>query len=253
MAATKRYVVASKSGGDTARTEAAPETLQRYREIVSEMQALEARNPLIRAYSSAESGAKPFHAISLDRYGRRLPLTTLSRLRRGSRMLPNTSILSSSFASTKAVIDPRVAAIRTVTETLAKEMLRLGLDLSDVDTLRLVRSLLHALPRSDSSELADLTGPFYDTNAMISWLGISRQALEKKVRSGKLLACMTSDRVRLYPVWQFTDFGDTLPHFVDVLSVLSQGTKDGWTIALWMVTKVDQLSGKSAVEWLASG
>lgn len=153
----------------------------------------------------------------------------------------------------KPAIDPRVAAVRTFTEALEKEMLRLGVDLSDVDIPRLVRSLLRAVPKTDSSELADRTGPFYDTSAMISWLGITRQALDKKVRNGRMLACMTSDRVRLYPVWQFADSGATLPHFTDVLRVLSQGTKDGWTIALWMVTKVEQLNGKSAVEWLSSG
>ncbi|KRE81427.1 hypothetical protein ASG86_12930 [Arthrobacter sp. Soil764] len=99
--------------------------------------------------------------------------------------------------------------------------------------------------------MADRVGPFYDTTGLKNWLGVSRQALEKKLGAGKLLGCLTSDRVRLYPVWQFTESGSLLPGLSDVLVELKHGTEDGWIIAAWLTTPVEELGG-TAAEWLTA-
>src|SRR5690625_2422463 len=41
--------------------------------------------------------------------------------------------------------------------------------------------------------LDTIAGPFYDTDGLTTWLGISRQALHKRVEAGALLACRTAD------------------------------------------------------------
>jgi small subunit ribosomal protein S19 len=142
---------------------------------------------------------------------------------------------------------------RTVLARIDEAFRHPDVDLSGVDPERLAKSLIRLVPRKTKSDLAERTGPFYDTATLTSWLGITRQALNKRVHAGKLVGCMTSDRVQLYPVWQFTDTGDLLPGLDDLLAVLWRGTHDGWTIALWLVTQVEELGGQSAVEWLRDG
>jgi small subunit ribosomal protein S19 len=142
---------------------------------------------------------------------------------------------------------------RTVLARLDEAFRHPDVDLTGVDPEGLARSLVRLVPRKTKSDLAERTGPFYDTATLTSWLGITRQALNKRVHAGRLIGCMTSDRVQLYPVWQFTDGGDLLPGLADVLAVLWSGTHDGWTIALWLVTQVEELGGQSTVEWLIDG
>lgn len=138
--------------------------------------------------------------------------------------------------------------IRKVTERLGIAMRAAHADLESVDIGNLVRSMMRVVPNK-SNELADQVGPFYDTAGLTTWLDKSRQAIDKQVQSGKLLACMTSDRVRLYPVWQFTESGDLLPGLRDVLAALHAGTHDGWTQAVWLLTPTEELDG-SALKWL---
>lgn len=144
--------------------------------------------------------------------------------------------------------------VNDVTDTLADALRREpGLDLSELNVPRLVQSMLRLVPRAkESNVLAEQIGPFYDTPGLVTWLKVSRQALDKKIRAGKLLACMTSDKVRLYPTWQFTESGALLAGLPETLATLHQGTTDGWVIAAWMTTPVEELNG-TAVKWLTEG
>lgn len=123
-------------------------------------------------------------------------------------------------------------------------------DLSGVDPDRIIQAVMRLVPHKGRNELAERVGPFYDTAGLISWLGISRQAINKRVHAGKLIACRTEDRVLLYPTWQFGDDGELHPELSEVIDILWTGTQDGWTIALWLVTAAEQFEGKSAKEWL---
>ncbi|WP_104132317.1 hypothetical protein [Cryobacterium sp. M91] len=92
-------------------------------------------------------------------------------------------------------------------------------------------------------------GPFYDTAGLSRWLGVSRQAIHKRI--GKtLLAVHTEKNDILYPAFQFTEDGDTLPHLMDAARTLSTGLADEWSIAMWLNTPVDDLDGRSIVECL---
>jgi ribosomal protein L2 len=108
-------------------------------------------------------------------------------------------------------------------------------------------------PVSEDSELVVRIGPFYDNLVLTTWLGITDQEVNNRVHQGEIISCLFSDGVRLFPIWQFTEFGTLLPGLLEVLRELLKGTKDNWTIALWLVTDDDELGAKSAVQWLAEG
>jgi hypothetical protein len=98
-------------------------------------------------------------------------------------------------------------------------------------------------------------GPFYPTGAVTKWLGITRQALDQRVRARKMLGCPTSDGgQRVYPVWQFTADGRMIPHLAEVLDALHGGIDDPWTWATWLAAPVaGRFDGRPAHQWLAEG
>ena len=66
-----------------------------------------------------------------------------------------------------------------------------------------------------------------------------------------MLACETADGQRLYPAWQFTSDGRTIPGLPAVLDVLLAVTEP-WTAAIWLTTPADRLGGRSATDVLRS-
>ena len=98
-------------------------------------------------------------------------------------------------------------------------------------------------------------GPFYPTRAVAKWLGLSRQALDHRVKAGKMLGCPTSGGgQRVYPVWQFTTDGHLIPHLAEVLDALRAGIDDPWTWATWLAAALPgRFDGKPAYQWLAEG
>ncbi|WP_168796462.1 hypothetical protein [Arthrobacter echini] len=125
----------------------------------------------------------------------------------------------------------------------------------DADINEIARRMASIVPREFSgSRLAEKTGPFYDGAGLQSWLGVSRQALQKRRDAHTILGCFTEDRQWLYPVWQFRDDGKLLPGLNSTLKILAQGTADGWTWALWLQSVVPgQLDDKSVIDWLRGG
>ena len=123
-------------------------------------------------------------------------------------------------------------------------------DLAEVDPEQVAERVAALIPTPHP--FAQL-GPFYPTRAVTKWLGITRQALDHRVRARKLLACPTSDGGdRVYPVWQFTDDGRPIPHLAEVLSALHEGIDDPWTWATWLAAPVPgRFHGKPAYQWLA--
>jgi hypothetical protein len=86
----------------------------------------------------------------------------------------------------------------------------------------------------------DLIGPFYNTTGLRALLGISRQAIDQRVRRGTLLRVMTRDREALYPVFQFD--GDEMRQPVQqLLGQLTALDDDGWVRATWFATPAEVL------------
>jgi len=74
--------------------------------------------------------------------------------------------------------------------------------------------------REARKELLAAEGGVMSSSAVAEHLGISRQAVDKRRRSGRLLAVTAGKRGYVYPAWQFTEDG-VLPGFEEVLADLS--------------------------------
>ncbi|WAX55535.1 hypothetical protein M6B22_13395 [Jatrophihabitans cynanchi] len=102
---------------------------------------------------------------------------------------------------------------------------------------------------------AALVGPCYDTRGLSRWLGISKQAIDKRNKAHTLLACRTESGFWRYPALQFDDRGNPLPHLRELLDVLiTPGDDRRWRAARWLAAPAPYLPGNvSAAAWLRSG
>jgi hypothetical protein len=102
---------------------------------------------------------------------------------------------------------------------------------------------------------AALVGPCYDTPGLARWLGISKQAIDKRNKAHTLLACRTESGSWRYPALQFDDRGNTLPHLRELLDVLIRpGDERRWRAARWLAAPAPYLPGNvSAADWLRGG
>jgi len=81
-------------------------------------------------------------------------------------------------------------------------------------------------------------------------LGISRQAVDKRRRAGKLIGLTTGRYGYRYPVWQFTEAG-VIPGLEDVLIVLA--SHDEWMQAAFLLGENPRLNSKTPIELLKAG
>jgi biotin operon repressor len=81
-------------------------------------------------------------------------------------------------------------------------------------------------------------------------LGLSRQAVDKRRRQGRLIGLTQGRRGYAYPAWQFEN-GRTLPHLEKVLDVLRG--HDPWMQMAFFLSRNDRLNGKSPLEALHKG
>ncbi|EFL94107.1 hypothetical protein [Mobiluncus curtisii] len=107
------------------------------------------------------------------------------------------------------------------------------------------RENMHCLARlaqaflASPTSLNNLVGPVCRTGNVCDWLGVSRQAIMKAVRDGRLLGFRTLDRKWVYPAWQFSSAQAyancvrMLPPVVDILG--SRGLND-FDRAKWCFT-----------------
>lgn len=127
----------------------------------------------------------------------------------------------------------------------------------DADTIAdTVAGLLAAVPQFDGP-WGPAIGPVYRTDQVRALLGgVSRQALNDRVKRNTLLALKTRDGVTVYPAWQFAD-GQVLPGLAEVLKVFVADEHgeivDSWTLASWLRTGLDELDGGSVADRLLSG
>jgi hypothetical protein len=81
-------------------------------------------------------------------------------------------------------------------------------------------------------------------------LGITRQTVEKRRQTGKLLALSIGRHGYRYPAWQFGESG-TLPGLDQVLSVLA--SHDQWMQIAFFVSGNSRLNNRAPREILAAG
>jgi len=104
------------------------------------------------------------------------------------------------------------------------------------------------------SRLAEDTGPFYSEQSLRRWLNLSGEELERLIADGRMLTCLTSDNLRVFPVWQFDDEGHLLGGIQEVIGLFrSAGLPDGWTVAKWLNVSNPELSHEKGSGLLARG
>jgi hypothetical protein len=81
-------------------------------------------------------------------------------------------------------------------------------------------------------------------------LGITRQAVEKRRRMGKLIAVSTGRHGYRYPVWQFSESG-TIPGLEEVLNVLA--SHDEWMQMAFFLESDPLLDGEAPLSVLRTG
>lgn len=104
------------------------------------------------------------------------------------------------------------------------------------------------------SRLAEDTGPFYSEQSLQRWLKVSGEELERRIADGRILACLTSDNHRVFPVWQFDEEGHVLAGISEVIGLFRDvGLPDGWTLAKWLNVSNPELDDATASSLLARG
>ena len=180
--------------------------------------------PLKEKLASVE---KTKHPIFFSRV-----LTALTRL---EDELPREQIDAASAAPTdymvllEALTSPSVATQLTAEDPLAAARLR-GVERQQV----LLKKSGGVLKGAQAAEL----------------LGISRQALDKRRRQGRLIGLTQGRRGYAYPVWQF-EHGRTLSNLENVLGRLRD--HDPWMQLTFFLNANDRLDGSSPLDLLRSG
>lgn len=110
-----------------------------------------------------------------------------------------------------------------------------------------------ALKAVSGAMWTDAVGPFYDTEAVMSLLGgVSKQAVNDRVRRHRLLALRTGSGRLVYPAAQFHD-EHVVAGLGDVLDVLVPDNTEAWMVASWLATPDPELGGRAPFEALRSG
>jgi hypothetical protein len=121
-----------------------------------------------------------------------------------------------------------------------------------LDDLKRAEPLAPAFIRGIEAKrrLIDDNGGALTAEQVAQNLGITRQAVEKRRRAGRLVAVSTGRHGYRYPVWQFTDSG-TLPGLEDVLGVLAP--HDEWMQTAFFVGHHPWLEDRTPLEMLQAG
>ena len=99
-------------------------------------------------------------------------------------------------------------------------------------------------------QLLEQFGGVFGVSEVAELLNLSRQAVDKRRRSGQLIGLTRGRRGYVYPAWQFDD-GKTLPHLEEVLDALSE--HDPWMQLLFFVNPNDRLDERTPLDLLRSG
>lgn len=141
------------------------------------------------------------------------------------------------------VIERKTAQVMRLLSGPLEEAIRSG-----ADPVELAAVVTASMPSS-----FDAYGPFYDTSGVTRWLGISRQAVEKRAAARRMLAVKTSDGHVLYPAWQFDSTTRTVPRMLqEVLAVLLPAAESPWSVAAWLRTPVVD-GGRDAIDSIRDG
>lgn len=159
-------------------------------------------------------------------------------------------------------------------------MTRTSLTAEEEEFLATLRAMLLARPRSAAAagreqmrrlarfaeaflnapqSLMSMVGTVCRTGAVCSWLGVSRQAVSKAVKTGRLLAFRTLDNRWLYPTWQFSSpivYARSVEMLPPTLDILASRGLTGLPAAVWFMEGNKTLDSKTSPRpeaWIRNG
>ncbi len=100
-------------------------------------------------------------------------------------------------------------------------------------------------------QLIETEGGCTDTSTIAKLLRITPQAVNKRRREEKLIGLSMGKGKYIYPLWQFTEGGETLSGLETVLNEL-KGV-DSWTQIAFFLNESDRLQGKTPLSVLREG
>ncbi len=110
-----------------------------------------------------------------------------------------------------------------------------------------------ALKAVSGAMWTDTVGPFYDTEGVMSLLGgVSKQAVNDRVRRHRLLALRTASGRLVYPAAQFED-EHVVAGLGEVLDILVPDNTEAWMVASWLATPDPDLADRAPIEALREG
>ncbi len=101
-------------------------------------------------------------------------------------------------------------------------------------------------------ELLAAEGGAVGSNEAADLLGISRQAVAKRVLRERLLAVTPTGGRQRFPRWQFAD-GGVLPGLEETLALLATGRIDPWARLLFFLSEQDDIAGPRPLDALRAG
>jgi hypothetical protein len=98
-------------------------------------------------------------------------------------------------------------------------------------------------------------GDRWDTTTAAEFLGISRQALNERVKRGTIVG-LPGRGTTWFPTWQFDLVARSArPVVVDVVDAFrrAMGESDLYTVASWATTRQSMLDGLTPADWIGAG
>lgn len=136
------------------------------------------------------------------------------------------------------------------TEPAADENRNLLIDRSAFEPDARGRAVLEGI-RIAQEDLRDAGGA-YDLDQVRTLLrGVSRQAVDKRVQEGTLIAVPGPSNRRVYPTFQFNRDGSVVPGLKAVRDALP--TKNAWTVLNFLVNADGRLGGQRPIDLLKDG
>jgi hypothetical protein len=114
-----------------------------------------------------------------------------------------------------------------------------------------VTRVVSTFPRT--SEADKLVGPFYRASDLAEWKGVTRQAISKQAKERKILHLVTSSGTIVFPAWQFSEKGASLPRLAEVLNLIDPTDRDPLGSALWLNRASARFDGLTPADALRAG
>lgn len=94
-------------------------------------------------------------------------------------------------------------------------------------------------------------GPSFTKMEVAQLLGVTRDAVRKRMKTRRLFALPTGERDYAFPAFQFDDSGHPYPVLSAVLTVFASVQIEPHTLASWFKTPQELLGNETPATWMA--